>query len=431
MKLKHLFAGILAVAMMATMAAPAFATSGSTSPSGGNTGSGDTSSSSTVSESYPDALSENDAKKLSLTKILRVEKGTAPDNMTFNFKVYKVENGTPSTAVSTTKSVDFNINDSSRSAQDAFNTKNCDTGLSAGEYKESFTLNIPDLLGSTAKVGTYTYKIVEQENTYQSVVPEWTTVYMTVTKVNDSTNEGAYKYYVALHKAGTDGKKIEGTEAFKNVYGGKENEKDNVNTLTLSKTVHGNLGDLTQTFQFKVKFTQKQDSNITNSDYKGPQVRWTSTDTATTIKKANDTTSVTNGSYLSLDTDYVVTLGHKKSISFENLPDGINYEITELGDNDANGSTTSVGTDGKVTVGGVSYTVTVNGTTNDAGTAADVKRAVKDSMDGADVTKAFHNTNVASIDTGVILDNAPYIALLLIAAAGAVVMVVKKRRHED
>ncbi len=435
MKLKRLFAGILAVAMMATMAAPAFATSGSTSPSGGNTGSGDTSSSGTVSESYTDALSENDAKTLSLTKILEVAKGTAPDKMTFNFNVYKVENGTPSTSVSTTKSVNFNINDESRSAQDAFNTTNCDSGLSAGEYKESFTLNIPELLGSTAKVGTYTYKIVEQNNNYQSVVPEWTAVYMTVTKVNDSNNEGAYKYYVALHKADASGKKIQGTEAFKNVYGGKEGEKDNVNTLTLSKTVHGNLGDLTQTFQFKVKFTRNNTTTIQDRDYKGPQVEWTGTDAAIvsggTTGGATSGKSINNGSYLSLNTEYVVTLGHKKSISFENLPDGINYEITELGDNDANGSTTSVGTDGKVTVGGVSYTVTVNNTTNDAGTAAVVKGAIKKSMNGADVTEAFHNTNEASIDTGVILDNAPYIALLLIAAAGAVVMVVKKRRHED
>ncbi len=432
MKLKRLFAGILAVAMMATMAAPAFATSGETSLSDGNTG-----SSSTGTKSYTDALSEDDAKTLSLTKILKVEKGTAPDNMTFNFYVYD-ENQTASTSSSNDDmeefrgSVTFNTTSQSYTA---FDTTHGDNNKTDGTYTRSFTLNIPALLqatvgaGNTAKVGTYTYKIVEQTNTYQSVVPECDTVYMTVTKVNGDT-ENSYKYYVALHKTTVNGDKIQGTKAFKNVYGGKENEKDNVNTLTLSKTVHGNLGDLTQTFRFKVKFTKKDGTNIANTDYKGPKVTWTNTD-ATIAPSSNDSTALTSGSYLSLDTEYVVTLGHKKSISFENLPNGINYEITELGDDDANGSTTSVGTDGKVTVGGVSYTVTVNGTTNNAKTATDVKEAVKDSMNGADVTKAFHNTHEGTPDTGVILDNAPYIALLLIAAAGAVVMVVKKRRHED
>ena len=41
------------------------------------------------------------------------------------------------------------------------------------------------------------------------------------------------------------------------------------------------------------------------------------------------------------------------------------------------------------------------------------------------------NTSTVNVNTGVILDNAPYIALLTIVAAGAVVMIMKKRRNYE
>lgn len=239
MKLKRLFAGILAVAMMATMAAPAFATSSSSGV-----------------KSYEDAFNATEAQSVSLTKVLKVQKGTAPDNMTFTFKVYDENKDTSTEMSGFSKSVTFNTTST------VFDTTHGDSTTN-GTYTRTFALNILALLqdtvgtGNTAKVGTYTYKIVEQSNTYQSVVAEWNTVYMTVTKVNGDT-DGTYKYYVVLRKDEKSGEKVQGTEAFKNVYGGKNTDNsDNVNTLILSKTVHGNLGDQTQTFQFKVKFTKR------------------------------------------------------------------------------------------------------------------------------------------------------------------------------
>ena len=41
------------------------------------------------------------------------------------------------------------------------------------------------------------------------------------------------------------------------------------------------------------------------------------------------------------------------------------------------------------------------------------------------------NTSTVNPNTGVILDNAPYIALLTIVAAGAVMMIIKKRRNYE
>ena len=46
-------------------------------------------------------------------------------------------------------------------------------------------------------------------------------------------------------------------------------------------------------------------------------------------------------------------------------------------------------------------------------------------------TVEITNNNGAMIDTGVILDNAPYILMLAVVAGGAMTLVIKKRREEE
>ena len=130
--------------------------------------------------------------------------------------------------------------------------------------------------------------------------------------------------------------------------------------------------------------------------------------------------NVVVNSYLQLDKVYTVTLKHNGSVKFDNLPDGIQYEIYE--DTSAyNAEASAV----KLNKENVDYTVTV------AGVQFNENSEKVTSSVTADVDAAFTNTNQASPDMGVVLDNAPYIAMLAIVAIGGVALMLNKRRRDE
>lgn len=188
--------------------------------------------------------------------------------------------------------------------------------------------------------------------------------------------------------------------------------------MKLSKTVHGALGNLSKDFTFKIKFT-KADALQNNTDtglYKGPQVAELSN--TATIK--DGITDIAKSAYLELDKEYTVTLRHNDSLDLSNLPAGIKYEIYEDGSQVENSAVV-------VTVDNVKYTVTVTDTTFDTKEPTKIKGEVG----STDVTTAFQNTNPDSPDMGVVLDNAPYIAMLAIVAIGGVALMLNKRRRDE
>lgn len=394
MKLKKFFAGVLAAAMMLTVGATAAFADTISVPG----------------EDYKGAkmlvADENQQANVTLTKILEVKEGTAPDYMKFNFAVTADGN---STALATA-STEFKIADQENKV---FNTTNGDNG--SGIYKRTFDIDVAALT-KNKPVGEYTFTITEtMEKAYQSVTAERETLTMVVSKVNakelkeDSTAE--FGYFVALKTASG---KVLATEAFKNYYG----NNNSVNNLTLSKTVHGALGNLSKDFTFKIKFT-KADALQNNTDtglYKGPQVAELSS--TATIK--DGTTDIAKSAYLELDKEYTVTLRHNDSLNLSNLPAGIKYEIYEDGSQVEAGAVV-------VTVDNVKYTVTVTDTAFDTTETTKIKGTVNNT----DVTAAFQNTNPDSPDMGVVLDNAPYIAMLAIVAIGGVALMLNKRRRDE
>lgn len=394
MKLKKFFAGVLAAAMMLTVGATAAFADTISVPGEDYMG---------VKMLVAD---ENQQANVTLTKILEVKEGTAPDYMKFNFAVTADGN---STALATA-STEFKIADQENKV---FNTTNGDNG--SGIYKRTFDIDVAALT-KNKPVGEYTFTITEtMEKAYQSVTAERETLTMVVSKVNakelkeDSTAE--FGYFVALKTASG---KVLATEAFKNYYG----NNNSVNNLTLSKTVHGALGNLSKDFTFKIKFT-KADALQNNTDtglYKGPQVAELSS--TATIK--DGTTDIAKSAYLELDKEYTVTLRHNDSLNLSNLPAGIKYEIYEDGSQVEAGAVV-------VTVDNVKYTVTVTDTAFD--TTETIK--IKGTVNNTDVTAAFQNTNPETPDMGVVLDNAPYIAMLAIVAIGGVALMLNKRRRDE
>lgn len=159
----------------------------------------------------------------------------------------------------------------------------------------------------------------------------------------------------------------------------------------------------------KRKFFAKND--VANSNYKGPRV---------TELTGGNSDDITVNSYLQLDKVYTVTLKHNGSVKFDNLPDGIQYEIYE--DNSAYSATDSAV---KLNKENVDYTVTVEGVQFNENS-----ERVTSSVT-ADVNAAFTNTNKATPDMGVVLDNAPYIAMLAIVAIGGVALMLNKRRRDE
>lgn len=394
MKLKKFFAGVLAAAMMLTVGATAaFAATG-------------------VDATYPGKAGEYDASmfvpvngkaEIDLTKVLTVVNGTAPDSMKFNFNVYE-GTATTGTAVDT-ESVDFNAGNYTSKGGEKNN----------GVYTGTFKLDVAKLTEGKS-VGKYTFTIVESmDKAYQSVIAERGTVTMVISKVNakevDANATAEFGYFVALKDS--DGNKILATEAFKNKYG-----DGNIQNLKLSKTVHGALGNLSKDFTFKIKFTKANDlkNNTDTGLYKGPQV----TDLSNTATIKYGTTNIDKSAYLELDKEYTVTLQHGDSLDLSNLPAGIKYEIYEEGSVVENNAVV-------VTVDNVKYTVTVTDTAFD--TTETTK--IKDAVANADVTVAFQNTNPDSPDMGVVLDNAPYIAMLAIVAIGGVALMLNKRRRDE
>lgn len=396
MKLKKFFAGVLAAAMMLTVGATAAFATTITVPG----------------EDYKGAkmlvADVNQQANVTLTKILEVKEGTAPDEMKFNFTVTADGNS----AALATASTEFKITDQENKV---FNTTNGEDG--SGIYKRTFDIDVAALT-KNKPVGEYTFTITEtMAKAYQSVTAERETLTMVVSKVNakelkaDSTAE--FGYFVALKTANG---KVLATEAFKNFYG----DKGSIHDLTLSKTVHGALGDLSKPFTFKITFNKNHDITDASGLYKGPQLPTNLDDVTVSGKNGGD--------YLTIGEEYTVTMKHGQSLTFTNLPAGVEYVVKEDGSEaGADGVTLTCTNDAGNTV---KYDVSVKNANGENVGFDSNKATVSDSI-SADVTTAFHNTNAAEPDMGVVLDNAPYIAMLAIVAIGGVALMLNKRRRDE
>lgn len=229
---------------------------------------------------------------------------------------------------------------------------------------------------SYSKVGKWNYTVSEVAGTTQGVTyaPNSFGVQVLVA-YDENDNLAATTAFTT-----TDGKE------------GKIDEivnKYDLGNLSVKKNVSGNLASKTQKFDIDVKFTSTKEVKSAISGAADIAVsEWVKTGEVWTVTKT-------------------LSLAHNDAlVTFNNIPAGVTYEVVEQSKHagtDTNGSDTSKG-----------YTVTYTG---EKGTIA------------ADTTGAatVNNKKGTTVDTGIGMDNLPYLLLLAAAFVGIVVFFAKRR----
>ena len=245
------------------------------------------------------------------------------------------------------------------------------------------TGDITIALPEYTKTGVYEYTLREvATNATAGVTYFGNTIRLVVSVVNG----GNYPVRVAaVHTECVDengrplGRK---TDTFTNTY--------TANTITVSKVVLGNLGDKTKDFAFTINFKKAENENAPTA------ITYTVNDEPHTVAFDDKGEAAVH-----------FTLHHHQSLSFVNVPAGVKYTVTE---------------DDYTNAGYTTELIYVDGETRTTG----------EKTMGADAAEfTFRNIKDGSIDTGVILDNAPYIALLAIVAIGGVALMLNKRRRDE
>lgn len=305
-------------------------------------------------------------------------------------KLYKLEgNGVSPAETFTLKQTKSEVVDSEATTAPALGTI---TGATFGEgaaTAEGATGAITIQLPTYEKVGIYKYTLEEEAGSTAGVTYYGNEIKLVVTVVNDGTGKvrvAAVHTEAENENGGFDSiTKGEGSKSdtFANTY--KANE------LEVSKDVTGNMGDKEKLFQFHVTFTKK------------------STEDAPELIKYEDATgkhTIAFGTNGKATVDF--KLKDDSELHFTNIPEGVSYTVWE----------DSYATDGYKTY--IGSETEDNEDSSAEGTTTTEKAAV-----------AFINHKGGDVDTGVILDNAPYILMLAVVAGGAMTLVIKKRREEE
>lgn len=396
MKLKKFFAGVLVAAMMLTVGATAAFADEPTA---------DTTAPAQETITKLDGTSVADTTTpVSIYKKYEVKNGSAPSE-TFEFTI----------AYNTMSDAEKEATVPSVNIPNGKKTIAFEGPLATGEHVGYFTLTLSELGLVNPKVGKYVYTITENAGSTPAVSYDTSTLYLVVSVVHetDSTTheiKNGYKYSVSLHKGTVNGEKTDAY--FVNTYGADNSLKN----LSLSKTVRGSFGDLNEDFTFQVKFYNKE-----NKNYAGAVV--SNGEGTYSIKDASNQ-PVAKGAVLAFDTPYTVTLRHHSSISFDNLPAGITYEISE------NGSDWHTVNDATVAMKD-QYNVSLEN--NGELTSNEANKPAAQGTIGTDknASVGFINDHQGQPDMGVVLDNAPYIAMLAIVAIGGVALMLNKRRRDE
>ncbi len=241
------------------------------------------------------------------------------------------------------------------------------------------TENLSFPVDDNTRVGEYTYKITETKGSTAGVIYDNKVIHAKVTVLNN--DEGVY---VASVTYSVDGGKLGSGEGF-------ENEYQAAKELTIEKEVKGNLGDKNKYFTVTVTLTGEEG------------------------KDTPPTFTVTGGKYgtttITLNVPAEFEIKHGDTLHIENLPYGITYTVVEKD---------YTGTDG---YNAAQYTLN--------GSSQGTTSVANELVDTASESVVITNEKGTDIDTGVSLDNLPYIILIAVVIVAAVFMFLRRRTVAD
>ncbi len=238
----------------------------------------------------------------------------------------------------------------------------------AGAVK-SYTLMLP----AYDTVGIYTYEIAEVVDDDAHTAGVTYNTQKLLLKVTVIQTEDGRIRVAAVHLGDEDGDKV---GQVVNTYA--------AGTLDVTKTVAGLMGDQNKPFHFTATLTRPAGLVMDST------IGFTVAGVAQAFTPVWD-----NNGRCTVPFD----LKHGQTASLTNLPYGMTYTMAE---DDYTGS---------------GYTTTQTG---DSGT-----------ISAGSVTAAFTNTKGGNVDTGVLLDSAPYALLLVMALSGGAVLLLRRRAHRS
>lgn len=259
-------------------------------------------------------------------------------------------------------------------------------GATTAGAEENLTITHEDPFPN---VGIYYYTVTEDESENAGVKTHEGAMLLKVSvgySEAGTTLEETYAFYNGMNSTTGEGTGTKGA-AIGNTY--------SAGSLEVKKLVTGSLGDKNKKFNVTVTFTAPAGKTVAGD---------------ISYVEGGETKTIAPRDWKEGSVTKKIAVAHNDTITFTNIP----YDVT--------------------------YTVVEDDYTKTAGSAKDYDEAKYEYSDTNPI-KAIDSANDTvtitnhkgddNIDTGVILDNAPYILMLAVVAGGAMTLVIKKRREEE
>ena len=237
-----------------------------------------------------------------------------------------------------------------------------------GTMVKPMTITLPPV-DDFPSVGIYTYTIQPQEGTTAGVAYYTKDIRLVITVIETADGQ---RRIAAIHTESGEPGDTEKSNDIEYTY--------SAGSLSVTKSVTGNLGDRAKEFNVWVTFTAPE-AGVVNSTIS--YIVDGETKTIAPAEWEENTASVQ------------IALHHEETVTFTNIPYGVTYHVAEDSYEAEDYKTSYNKQDG--TIGAASDAVTIT------------------------------NTKGTTVDTGIALDSLPYVLLIAVAVVGVVAFTAKKR----